>query len=192
MNAAFYVAAVIAVIATVFALPRANAVHGLLYLVVSLLSVAVVFYVMGATFVAALEVIIYAGAIVVLFVFVVMMLNLGRESVAEEQTWLRPRIWIGPGILAAVLIGEVAYFLWSGGPAGAPAPVSPPAGSLVTTPGAVGLALFGPYVLGVEIASMLLLGGIVGAYHVGRRMVEREAEQRRPVVESQYDVRSAR
>ena len=54
-----------------------NAVHALLYLVVSLLAVAVVFFTLGAPFVAALEVIIYAGAIMVLFVFVVMMLNLG-------------------------------------------------------------------------------------------------------------------
>ncbi|HEY7789527.1 MAG TPA: NADH-quinone oxidoreductase subunit J [Vicinamibacterales bacterium] len=167
MNAAFYVAAVIAVIATLLALTRANAVHGLLYLIVSLLAVAVVFYVLGATFVAALEVIIYAGAIVVLFVFVVMMLNLGRDSVAAERAWMRPRIWIGPSILAAVLIVEVAYFLWSGVPGVNPAAAH--AGSLATGPVEVGMALFGPYVLGVELASMLLLAGIVGAYHVGRR-----------------------
>ena len=62
-----------------------NAVHALLYLIVSLLAVAVVFYVLGAPFVAALEVIIYAGAIMVLFVFVVMMLNLGEHAVSMEN-----------------------------------------------------------------------------------------------------------
>ena len=66
--------------ATVMMITRLNAVHALLYLIVSLLAVAVVFYTLGAPFVAALEVIIYAGAIMVLFVFVVMMLNLGENN----------------------------------------------------------------------------------------------------------------
>jgi NADH-quinone oxidoreductase subunit J len=187
MNAAFYAAAVIAVIATLLALTRANAVHGLLYLVVSLLAVAVAFYLLGATFVASLEVIIYAGAIVVLFVFVVMMLNLGPDSVAREQAWLRPRIWIGPSIFAAVLIAEVVFFLWFGDVPTPPAT----AGSLTTTPQAVGVALFGPYVLGVELASMLLLAGIIGAFHIGRRTAEQERQERtvqRQVMESSHGV----
>ena len=79
MDAVFYLAAVIAILATVMVITRLNAVHALLYLIVSLLSVAVVFYTLGAPFIAALEVIIYAGAIMVLFVFVVMMLNLGKK-----------------------------------------------------------------------------------------------------------------
>ena len=59
---------------------RLNAVHALLYLVVSLLAVAMVFFILGAPFVAALEVIIYAGAIMVLFIFVMMMLNIGDRA----------------------------------------------------------------------------------------------------------------
>ena len=85
MELAFYIAAAVAVIATVLMLTRLNVVHALLYLIVSLLAVAVVFYVLGAPFVAALEVIIYAGAIMVLFVFVVMMLNLGEHAVEMEK-----------------------------------------------------------------------------------------------------------
>ena len=80
MEAAFYVAAAVAIVSTVLAITRLVAVHALLYLIVSLLAVAVVFYTMGAPLVAALEVIIYAGAIMVLFVFVVMMLNLGAQA----------------------------------------------------------------------------------------------------------------
>ena len=80
MEIAFFAAGAVAVIATVLAITRLVAVHALLYLIVSLLAVAVVFYTMGAPLVAALEVIIYAGAIVVLFVFVVMMLNLGAQD----------------------------------------------------------------------------------------------------------------
>ena len=161
MLAVFYVAAGVAVLATLLMLTRLNAVHALLYLIVSLLAVAVVFYVLGAPFIAALEVIIYAGAIMVLFVFVVMMLNLGRQAVQMEQAWLRPRMWIGPVALALVLLVEVFYLL-------ARAP-GPPVGARVVSPKEVGIALFGPYLIGVELASLLLMAGLVGAYHLGSR-----------------------
>ena len=114
MHALFYVAAVVAILATVRVITCLNAVHALLYLIVSLLSVAVVFYTLGAPFIAALEVIVYAGAIMVLFIFVVMMLNQGAKAVDAERTWLKPRMWIGPCILAAILIAEVAYLLSRG------------------------------------------------------------------------------
>src|ERR1019366_7592195 len=102
MELAFYIAAAVAVTSTLLAITRLVAVHALLYLIVSLLAVAVVFYTMGAPLVAALEVIIYAGAIVVLFVFVVMMLNLGVRTQETERKWLAGRAWIGPVILSAL------------------------------------------------------------------------------------------
>jgi NADH-quinone oxidoreductase subunit J len=158
MELAFYIAGAVAVLSTVLMLTRLNVVHALLYLIVSLLGVAVVFYTLGAPFVAALEVIVYAGAIMVLFVFVVMMLNLGAHAVDIEKEWLTPGIWTGPVLLSSVLIIEVAYLAGS-------ATVSLGAGAL--EPRAVGIALFGPYLIGVELASMLLLAGLVGAYHLG-------------------------
>src|SRR6185437_15912883 len=118
MDAMFYVASAVAILATVMVITRLNAVHALLYLIVSLLSVAVIFYTLGAPFIAALEVIIYAGAIMVLFVFVVMMLNLGPKTTEMERMWLVPRMWIGPCILSAILIAEVAYLLSRAGVAG--------------------------------------------------------------------------
>lgn len=156
---AFYVAAVIAVIATLLVITRKNAVQALLYLAVSLIAVAVVFYDMGAAFIAALEVIIYAGSIIVLFVFVVMMLNLGKQATVVESKLLRPRMWTGPTVLAVILIGEVAYLLARG-------PTAFPAAHVIP-PKAVGLALYGPYLIGVELSSMLLLAALVGAYHLG-------------------------
>lgn len=157
---AFYVAGAIAVLATALAVTRRGAVHALLYLIVSLLAVAVAFYAMGAPLIAALEVIIYAGAIVVLFVFVVMMLNLGKEARDQERQWLAGRVWIGPGIFSAILLAEVIYFIVRG-----PAPGV--MGGAVE-PKQVGMALYGPYLLGVELSSMLLLGALVGATHLGR------------------------
>ena len=84
MEIAFYIAALIAVFSTVMTITNLNPVHALLYLIVSLLSVAVIFFTLGAPFAALLEVIVYAGAIMVLFVFVVMMLNLGQATVSRN------------------------------------------------------------------------------------------------------------
>jgi NADH-quinone oxidoreductase subunit J len=164
MHTLFYISAAVAILATVMTVTRLNPVHALLYLVVSLLAVSIVFYTLGAPFVAALEVIVYAGAIMVLFIFVVMMLNLGPRAAAQERAWLTPRIWIGPSILAAILIGEVAWLV-----AGARAPDT---GTVVVGPKEVGILLFGPYLIGVELASMLLLGGLVGAWHLARSKSE--------------------
>ena len=72
----FYIAGAVALVATILAVTRSNAAHALIYLIVSLLAVAVMFFLMGAPFAAALEIVIYAGAIMVLFLFVIMLLNL--------------------------------------------------------------------------------------------------------------------
>src|SRR5271170_7380234 len=105
----FYLAGILTIIATLLAVTRHHAVHALLYLIVSLLAVAVDFYTLGAPFVAALEVMIYAGAIMVLFVFVVMMLNVAEHAMEVERAWLSPRNWAVPFVLALILLGELAY-----------------------------------------------------------------------------------
>jgi NADH-quinone oxidoreductase subunit J len=164
----FYIASAIAVLATIVAITRNHAVHALLYLIVSLLAVAVVFYVIGAPFLAALELIVYAGAIMVLFLFVVMMLNLGEHATEVETEWLKPGVWAWPSALATILIGELTYVAVH---------AAHPAGPMhVVTPKEIGIALFGPYAIGVELASLLLLSGLVGAYHLGRR-TSREEER---------------
>ena len=156
----FYISALISVVATSLVITRTNAVHALLYLIVSLLSVALIFYILGAPFAAALEVIVYAGAIMVLFIFVIMMLNLGSATARQESQWLRPGIWKGPVLLCGILALELVYFFAKVG-------TLPLAGAPVD-PKLVGIALFGPFAIGVELASMLLLAGLVGAYHLGR------------------------
>jgi len=160
MNALFYSSLAVAVAATAMVITRREAIHALLYLVVSLLAVAVAFFSLGASFAAALEVIIYAGAIVVLFVFVVMLLNLGPAAGEEERRWLGPRMFIGPGILASILLIELAFAL-SGGQIGG-------AVAREVSPSEVGRLLFDTYLLGVELAGLLLLAGLVGACHLGR------------------------
>jgi NADH-quinone oxidoreductase subunit J len=106
----------------------------------------------------------------VLFVFVIMMLNLGPQSADQEKARLKPHVWIGPGLISLLLLIELVYALvrhQTGSTAGQ-----------VVEPRQVGMALFGPYLLAVELASMLLLAGLLGAYHLGQGVVM--AVERKP------------
>jgi NADH-quinone oxidoreductase subunit J len=160
MTVIFYISAIVAVFSTVMVITRYNAIHALLYLVVSLLAVSVIFYSLGAPFIAALEVIIYAGAIMVLFIFVVMMLNLGKNAEDQERKLLSGGMWFGPGLLSLIMLVEFIYIFSA---------ANEQVAGRVVGPKAVGISLFGKYLLGVELAAVLLLAGIVGAYHLGRR-----------------------
>ncbi|HLO90894.1 MAG TPA: NADH-quinone oxidoreductase subunit J [Lentimicrobium sp.] len=160
MNTIFYVAAALAMFSTVMAITGRNAIHALLFLILSLLSISVIFYILGAPFIAALEVIIYAGAIMVLFIFVIMMLNVGIEK-ETEKSWLHPRMWILPALLSVILLADFIYMLKI-------TDMGVSAGRVIL-PKEVGISLFTTYLLGVEIAGMILLAGIVGAYHLGKQ-----------------------
>lgn len=157
----FFISAAVAVVSTVMVITRFNMIHALLYLIVSFLALAVVFYMLGAPFAAALEIIIYAGAIVVLIIFVIMMLNLREESIDQEKKWLTRKIWIGPGILSLVLLGELIFILISGS--------NVALSNQLLDSKSVGLSLYGPYIIAVELSGFLLMAGIVGAYHLGRQ-----------------------
>ena len=161
MLTTFYIASAIAVLSTIMVITRHNLIHALLYLVVSFLAIAVVFYLIGAPFIAALEVIIYAGAIVVLIIFVIMMLNLKAEAVEQERKWMQGGILIGPSILSIILLVELFYIISNVEMTGHE--------YQVVDAKAVGMSLYGPYVIGVELSGILLMSGIVGAYHLGRQ-----------------------
>jgi NADH-quinone oxidoreductase subunit J len=157
----FYIAATVAVLATIMVITRYNMIHALLYLVVSFMAISIVFYVLGAPFMAALEIIVYAGAIVVLIIFVIMMLNLKQEAVDQEREWLTPNVYVGPALLSIILLAELVYMLSSSGTTAMK--------EQVLDAKAVGVSLYGPYVIGVELCGILLMSGIVGAYHLGRQ-----------------------
>jgi NADH-quinone oxidoreductase subunit J len=161
MNIPFYIAASIAVFSTIMLITRYNMIHALLYLVVSFLAISVIFYILGAPFVAALEIIIYAGAIVVLIIFVIMMLNLKDEAIEQERNWLTPGIVIVPSILSLILLGELVYIFTN-------VEVTESNFQIVDSR-EVGMSLYGPYVIAVELSGILLMSGIVGAYHLGRQ-----------------------
>jgi NADH-quinone oxidoreductase subunit J len=170
MNTLFFVTGALVVVSAAMAVSRLNAVHALLYLVVSFIGLGLVFFLLGSPFAAVLEVIIYAGAIMVLFVFVIMMFNI-RGLWSEERGLLQAGAWVGPVFLVLILAAEIIYVLWSASQG--------PYRTSVVGPKAVSASLFGPYVLAVELASMLLLAGLAGACHLARRSGpagEREGE----------------
>ncbi|MDY6797484.1 MAG: NADH-quinone oxidoreductase subunit J [Pseudomonadota bacterium] len=161
MELAFYLSGLVAVLATLGVITGTSPVHSVVYLIVSLIAVALVFFALGAPFAGALEIIVYAGAIMVLFVFVVMMLNL-RSDTRADQPWLHPRQWLGPATLALVLLVAIMVLLARGSP-----------GTLIDgellTARSVALTLFGPWLMVVELSAILLLAALITASHVGRR-----------------------
>ncbi|EPJ52932.1 MAG: hypothetical protein OFPI_12440 [Osedax symbiont Rs2] len=164
----FYIAAAVALLSAVLTVPRHNAVHALLYLVITMLAISLIFFLLGAAFAAALQIIVYAGAIMVLFVFVTMMLHQGELSIRQEAQLYRPSQSFGAIVLSIVLLLETLYLL-------APVLIEQQAtASALNVIGAkqIGLQLFGPYLLLVEIAALLLLTALIGAFHIARRHQE--------------------
>jgi NADH-quinone oxidoreductase subunit J len=155
----FYILAVIIVVFTSLAITRRNVMHAIVYLVGSFIASALLIYLLGAPFLAILEVVIYAGAIMVLFLFIVMMLEIKKD---ERSLWPFLRPWLLPLALAGVcfIVMFVFIFLESGSNLALP---------LVTAPPLVfGRFLFQKYWLGVEIASYLLFVALAGALYLGR------------------------
>jgi NADH-quinone oxidoreductase subunit J len=155
----FYLLAAVIVAATALAITRRNLMHAIVYLVLSFIGSAMLFYLLGAPFLAALEVVIYAGAIMVLFLFIVMMLEIKPEA---RSLGARLRQWAPALALGAICLLVMAGFLFL--TAGGPKPLP-----LVTaSPLAFGRFLFQKYWLGVEIASFLLFVALAGALYLGR------------------------
>jgi NADH-quinone oxidoreductase subunit J len=160
MGTLFYISSAVAIVATLMVITRYQPIHALLYLVVSFLAVSLIFLSIGAPFVAILEVILYTGAIIVLLIFVVMMLNLGKETAWQEKQWLQPKVWVGPSILCIVLLGMLIFEMT------ASTPVSMNVSAVEIK--AVSLSLYREYVIALELTGFLLMAGIVGAAHIAK------------------------
>jgi len=161
----FYFFAVIAVVGSVMMITRKNPVYSVIFLVVTLFSIAAIFVLLNAHFLAALQVLVYAGAILVLFLFVIMLLNLGHDFEPD----IKPRLWwaFGGGI-GLVLLAELVVAL-----SDVPLDDQPDLLSVwFEEKGAVaGVAepLFQNQVLAVEITGLLLLVAMVGAVVIAKR-----------------------
>ena len=166
--AGFYALAAVAIFASLRVVTLANPVHAILSMIVSLLAIAGIFFVLGAPFAGALEIVVYAGAIMVLFVFVIMMLNLGMSNDEREERWLDAGTWAVPTGLT-IIIAVVLYAL-----IGLNHTDTAMIGGTTISAKAVGTVLFTKYVMLVEVAALLLLAALVAAYHLGKESSDDE------------------
>ncbi len=166
--AGFYALAAVAIFASLRVVIHANPVHAILSMIVSLLAISGIFFILGAPFAGALEIVVYAGAIMVLFVFVIMMLNLGMANDAREERWLDAKTWALPTGLT-IVIAVVLYAM-----IGLNHDEAAVIGGTTVSAKAVGTVLFTKYVLLVEVAALLLLAALVAAYHLGKESIDDE------------------
>src|SRR6266849_6965522 len=161
----FYIFAAIAVISAIMVITRHNVVHSAAFLGATLFAVAGIFLTLHAEFLAGVQVIVYVGGILVLFVFVIMLIAVER-SVHERQY---NRQWTIALITSAILIVEITYALYRGKDSLNLPPVVPPAVAAAGNSEQVGTALYTAYLLPFEIASILLLVAIVGAVVLAKK-----------------------
>jgi NADH-quinone oxidoreductase subunit J len=164
----FYVLAIIVLVSTLLAITRRQVVHAVVYLIISFITTALLFYLLGAPFLAVLEVIIYAGAIMVLFLFIVMTVRVESIEGPKGETLRR---WL-PAVVLSVIsfaVGGVLIFEAPGSRVGLNAGMA--------TPTAFGHFIFKSYWFPVEIASFLLLIGLVGALYLGRQESKTEGKR---------------
>ncbi len=156
----FYILAAVILVSTALAVTRRNLMHAIVYLVLSFFGTALLFYLLGAPFLAVMEVIIYAGAIMVLFLFIVMMLEVRASEEPIGAYLLR---WLPAAVLGGLCLAAACLVLVC--KSGRPWPLPLAAAS----PLEFGRFLFQRYWFSVEIVSFLLFVALVGALYLGRR-----------------------
>lgn len=164
----FYILSGLALIATLLCITRRNPVHAVVYLVHAFFALALLFYLLGAPLVAAWEVIIYAGAIMVLFLFIIMMLELAPAHTGEGPGWRRwgPVLVLSFSLIACTLLLMTVDATTSQGMPG-----------FYASPRDFGFALFDKYALAVEVVSFQLLFAAVGAFYVGKKTWRKEGRR---------------
>jgi len=162
----FYLFGVIAIISAVTFVTRRSPVAAALWLVNTMFCIAALYVMMDAQFIGAIQVLVYAGAIMVVFLFVVMLLNLGHASDVTDIVGGKTKL--AAGIVGLLLLAEV-FVLWKDDTA--PAPVPAQQGLEPGVIDQVAAPLFREYLLAFEITSVLLLAAIVGAVILAKRRV---------------------
>jgi NADH-quinone oxidoreductase subunit J len=154
----FYILAAVIVVTTGLAITRRNLVHAVVYLVFSFFGSAMLFYLFGAPLLAVLEVIIYAGAIMILFLFIIMMV----KAVPDEKKLFPLRQWLPVALMGVVYLVIGAVIIYAAPGSQIPLKIA------LARPEAFGEYLFRRHWLAIEMISLLLLIALVGALYLGR------------------------
>ena len=163
---AFYTLAAFILGFAVLVISTKDTVHSVLFLVLDFLFVAALYVLLGAQFLAVIQVLVYAGGIVVLYLFVVMLVNLKRPPEAHQDPHRRGTF--GFWLAAAVLVELVAIGVYGASSSGAPAAAASAPATIANTE-QVGMLLYTNYLIPFEIASMLLLVAMIGAIVLAKR-----------------------
>ncbi|URJ23345.1 NADH-quinone oxidoreductase subunit J [Blochmannia endosymbiont of Camponotus sp. C-003] len=165
MTTLFYMSGITAILSTVCVILHYHPMHALLYLIVSFLSISCNFFSLGASFAAFVEVIVYAGAIMILFVFAIMMLNMKTTifGMQKKSRFFNPILCCGSVLLIGILFLILLYISF-----GLQDDLININKSVVDSK-QVGVALFGPYILMVELASFLLLSSLISVFHLSQK-----------------------
>lgn len=165
---AFFILSATALVSAIFVITRHNAVHSVMWLIVTLFSVGGIYLTLQAEFLFAVQIILYVGAVMVLFLFVVMLVSVDVNLKQAQFS----RQWPLGLFTVLLLLGELGYGFYEQSRRGfnlAPAGLIPLTGGNTQM---VGLALYQTYMLPVEIASILLLVAMVGAVIMAKRKLE--------------------
>jgi NADH-quinone oxidoreductase subunit J len=165
--AVFCVLAAISVVSAVLMIVQRNPVNSALYLILNFFSLAALYLTLKAQFIAIVQVLVYAGAIMVLFLFVIMLLNLGDDKRLREH--LGPKAYIAIGLVVA-LLGELV-FIFSKSRADSVVALAPNAGQMGTVE-FLGQVLYTKFLFPFEMTSFLLLAAIVGAVVLAKKKLQ--------------------
>ena len=141
-----------------------NPIHSVLYLVLTFFAIAGHYVLLNAQFLAAVHIIVYAGAIMVLFLFVIMLLNLNKDTEPHKNIWLKLSAAVAAGLMLVVLVGS----LKNAEMVAATNAFNPNVGLIEN----LGKTLFAEFLLPFEVASLLLLGAMVGAVLLGKKSIK--------------------
>ena len=163
-NYLFYLLSFLAIMFALMVVLSKNPVHSVLYLVLTFFTIAGHYVLLNAQFLAAVHIIVYAGAIMVLFLFVIMLLNLNKETEPHKSIWLKTSAAIASGLLLVVLVGSLKG-----------AETIQPAATFNSSIGLIenlGKTLFNEFLLPFEVVSILLLSAMVGAVMLGKKSIK--------------------
>lgn len=167
---AFYAIAAVVLCSAVLMVTSRHLVHSVVYMVISFVAIGALFILLQAEFVAAVQILVYAGGIVVLFLFVIMLVNVSETYQVE----FLHRQWLPAAVLSMILAAQIGLLLWSN--AGAITADPAAAGSVLRAVDSgntetIGMTLYTQYLLPFEVVSVLLLVAMIGAIYLSRKRV---------------------